>query len=572
MIIVAMLAAIVMSLQQAPPRDTRPPSNTTTGRIIGVVTTDDSQRRPLRRARVAINGPSLSTGWSVITDDDGGFEFAGLVPGRYTVDALKDGYVPVAFGAPRPRRPGRSVNVAEGQTVTLSLQLPRGAVITGTVIDVDGQPAPGIRVMVLSRRFAAGASGDYVYPAVGVPPISTTDDHGVYRVFGLPAGDYLVSARPNPGAVPISPGVSGVQVQMMTNGTLSSRRMLLTAVYHPGVTDISRAERVSVGAGEERSGIDVQLDYVPIAMVSGTMPSPPGYGPARVSLWRTDGTGGLTAAVAAYDQGRFQFASVPPGQYRITAVSMSSSQTDGGAAPPDTQFAVADVIVTGEDLNVPLSPRPSLSISGQVVFNSQASAPADLPPGLRINSLTAGMTPANGGFFLPTVTLDGTRFRMDGVVPGLYRALSGMQGLRAPIGTWWLTSLAAGGRELLDAPFDIEDNISDLVATFSDRASALSVTVRDAQGAPASDPWIIVFPVDRRFWFVGSRRIVAVKPNTRGAWTIRNLPPGDYRAVASLDVDQNEWFDPDTLQRLLPSAAAVTISGTDPRTLDLIIR
>jgi protocatechuate 3,4-dioxygenase beta subunit len=570
--IMAAFAAIVLSIQQAPPRDTRPPSTAATGRIIGVVTTDDTQPRPLRRARVAVNGPSLSTGWSVVTDDDGRFEFAGLAPGRYTVDALKDGYVPVSYGAPRPRRPGRSVNVAEGQTVTLSLRLPRGAVITGTVLDVDGQPAPGIHVMVLGRRFAGGAPADYVYPAAGEPAISNTDDHGVYRVYGLPAGSYIVSARPNPSLV--APGVSSAQVQMMTDGRVSSRRMLLTVVFHPGVTDVSRAERVSVRAGEERSGIDVQLEYVPIAMVSGTMPSPPGYGAARVGLWRAEGAGGpQTGPVVAYDEGRFQFASVPPGQYRITAVSMSSAQTDGGrgAAPPAAQIAVADVIVNGEDVDVPLSPRPALSISGQVVFDSQSSAPTDLPPGLHFN-LTGGMTPASGGWPLPPVTLDGMRFRMDGVVPGLYRALSSIQGVRAPVGPWWLTSLTGGGRELLDVPFDIEENISDAVATFSDQASTLRGTVRDEQGAPVADPWIIVFPVDRRFWFVGSRRVVAARPNAQGAWTIRNLPPGDYRVIASLDVDQNEWFDPDILQRLLPVALPFTIAGVETKTLDLILR
>lgn len=42
--------------------------------------------------------------------------------------------------------------------------------------------------------------------------------------------------------------------------------------------------------------------------------------------------------------------------------------------------------------------------------------------------------------------------------------------------------------------------------------------------------------------------------------------------IATVDLEQGEWFDPAVLQALLPSATAVTIAGVEKKPLDLIIR
>jgi uncharacterized protein (DUF2141 family) len=578
-VLAGLLASMIWMQQQAPPpRDTRPPAMMATGRITGVVTSDEAQPRPLRRARVTINGAAPSSGWSLVTGDDGRFSFDGLPPGSYTVGALKDGYVPMNYGATRSGRTGRAIAVAERQTMTVPLRLARGAVITGTVLDVDGQPAPGVRVMVMARRFVGSPASDVAYALAGTPGITTTDDHGVYRVFGLPAGEYVVSARPTTSGE-VAPGLAGIAVQMMSRGALSDRRMLLTQVYHPGMTDVARAARVNVRAGEERAGIDVQLQYVPLAAIRGSVSGAAGFSPATLTLWRLGDTGGFQSGpVARADgQGRFEFPSVAPGQYRLAARAIPESASGGGrgAAPADALFAVAEVTVDGDDLEVPLSLQPGLSIAGKVVLDAASGGSADILSQLKLNVPTF-LIPASGGWTMPPVVVEGTAFRIDGVMPGLYRSTPNLQGIRSPVGTWWLTSLAGGGRELLDAPLDLQQSIADAVATFSDHVSVVTGTVRDAQGPigadPASAPWVIAFPANRAFWFTGSRRIAYTKPNRQGVWTIRNLPPGDYRIVVTQDVDQNEWFDPAVLERLTASATPFTIAAADTKTIDLVLR
>lgn len=567
-----MIAILLIALvaQAAPQRDTRAlPAAAAAGSISGVITTDDSQPRPLRRAHVTLRGVALEVPRTVITGDDGSFAFAGLASGSYTLLAVKDGYVSMAYGGKRPGRPGTSVVVTD-RPVRAELRLPRGAVITGTVLDIDGQPAVGVAVSALYPRILGAGERQYVN-APGIMP-AFTDDRGAYRIYGLPAGEYIVSAQPS---VRQPAGGQAAEVRLMLRGGAVSRPMVLAQVLHPGVTDLSRASRLSLRAGEERGGIDLQLEYVPLATVSGTVASPAGWSPARVTLWRTDETTQPQSGpvASADEQGRFVFRAVRPGHYRVAARSTPlGGGGRGGTAAGEVHYGFADIAVSGEDVDgVALGLQPGLSISGQVVFESSRGVSPALPATLRLPA-PAFLNSASGGWPLPAVIVEGTRFRIDGIVPGGYRMMTIPQGVRAPIGSWWLTSIVAGGRELLDAPLNLQQSAEDAVVTFADRASEVAGSVRDAAGTAVTDAWVVVFPADRARWFPHSRRIAAVRLDREGRYSIRNLPPGDYRLAATADLQQNEWFDPAVLDALVPAATPLRIGGPEKLTTDVVIR
>ena len=58
--------ALTALLMQAPARDARPAPAAGTATVSGVVTSADTQARPLRRARVTISGGSLAQGRTAI--------------------------------------------------------------------------------------------------------------------------------------------------------------------------------------------------------------------------------------------------------------------------------------------------------------------------------------------------------------------------------------------------------------------------------------------------------------------------------------------------------------------------
>ena len=78
-----------------------------TASISGIVLTDDTEARPLRRVRVFLNSPDDEVARTTISDDAGRFAFDGLRAGRYTVGGTKEGYVTVNYGARRPGGPVR---------------------------------------------------------------------------------------------------------------------------------------------------------------------------------------------------------------------------------------------------------------------------------------------------------------------------------------------------------------------------------------------------------------------------------------------------------------------------------
>ena len=135
-----------------------------------------------------------------------------------------------------------------------------------------------------------------------------------------------------------------------------------------------------------------------------------------------------------------------------------------------------------------------------------------------------------------------------------------------------MKSIVLEGRELLDAPVDISHDSRDAVVTVSDQASVVAGAVKNASEDPIAGALVVIFSADRTFWFVNSRRVVGITTDARGRYTVRNLPPGDYRAVVAQDVEQWEWYDPDMLQRLLPAAVPFTIAGVEAKTLDLVVR
>lgn len=573
MVAVALTAVMAWGPQAQPPvRDARPSAAGGTATVRGVVVSADAQARPLRRARVTLNGPGLAMGRTAITADDGSFVFDRLPAGRFTLGGFKDGYVPMNYGATRPERPGAGVQVAEGQTARVSLRLPRGAAITGTIVDVDGLPAQGIGVRTFAYRYV-GSQGERRYLAVGAT-VSASDDRGVYRIYGLPAGEYVVAAQP----VNRQVGPGAAEVRTISRGTISDRGLILSQVFHPGATEVGRAARVTVGVGEERSGIDVQLQYVPLATISGIASAGPGWNPAFLTMARIDDVPGFDPprTARADTDGRFTIPGVPPGQYRLIARSTAASPlTTSGSpliVPPGNMLLGSlDVAVDGEDIgSLAVSLAPGLVVSGRLVFDGTRPAPP--LPSLRV-PVPLSTAIANFGSPFPPLVVEGGTFKAEGVAPGLYRPFGPqLQGVRTPIGAWWLKSLVVGGRDVLDAPLDLRQSVDDAVATFADQASEVSGTIKDAQGNPVTDQVLVVFSADRSMWFFNSRRVAGVRADAQGRYAIRNLPPGDYRIIVSADMDQGEWFDPTVLEKLLPAAGSITLTGVEKKTQDFMIR
>ena len=325
------------------PRDVegRTPAPTGTASIVGSVSVADSGQ-PARKVRVSLSGGEIR-GRTVTTDDQGRFSFTSLPAGRFMLSASKPGHVSVSYGQrkPGPGRSGTAIQLSDNQKFEVQLQIPRGGVITGIVLDERGEAIPGTSVRVM--RYAT-QSGQRTLQQAGT---GSTDDRGIYRVYGLQPGEYVVAATPRNTAmtdeVRMRTEVEAMRTAAQNMGetrAVEARQMLervqalqaeVTAasttdepttgyapVYYPGTTAPASASSVIVGVAEEKGGIDFQLQLVPIAQIEGVVVTASGPAAQNVQVtlvnlgFEVPGIGNSTARPDR--DGRFRISNVAPGQ------------------------------------------------------------------------------------------------------------------------------------------------------------------------------------------------------------------------------------------------------------------
>jgi hypothetical protein len=568
------------------PRDNRPRLGSGTAAVHGVVRGEGTDRAPLRRTKVTINSVEIEFARTVITGDDGAFQFAGLPAGRYTVMASKDGYLTTSAGARRFGRFG-TIELQAGGNARVDITMVRGAVITGRVQMSDGEPAAGISVQAL-RFDTSGPLDERRLAPAGIPAV-TTDDRGEYRVFGLAPGTYYLRAQPRfqmvPGAedglhVPTAAEIRAALAEVRVDATSARpgiperprpiataphaprRGVTLAPIYFPSTSIPGRAAAITLRPAEVRTSVDIDLEYVPLSTVEGFVAIPSGSGNVTLTISSAEKVaGGFSRTARSGQDGAFMFRGVPPGTYTITARLHSVFSSGGG--PLEPYWGTTDVVVSGEDLSgVSVSLQPGLTIQGQVIFEATSGIPSQLGriavPQIQAANLTFASV------MLPPVTFDGQSFALEGVIPGTYRFAAVARGVRSAIGRWWLKSFVVNGTEMLDQELEIKASTDSAVVTFSDRASELTGTAQYASGLAVRDEMVVVFSTDPRHWFHGSRRIAPTRPSEAGRYIVRNLPEGDYFVAVTGELTQSEWYDVEELKNLSREAMVVRI-GKDER-------
>jgi protocatechuate 3,4-dioxygenase beta subunit len=604
--------------QGQPPRDVNAPGAPLAvgkGSISGTVVVAGTGQ-PARRARVGLSGGAdVGGGRSTTTDDMGRFAFGALPEGRYNLSASKPGHISGSYGQRSPGRPGTPIQLADGQKLELQLQITRGGVITGTVLDEHAEAVPGTPVRAL--RYVM-QSGQRTLQSAGS---GQTDDRGVYRIYGLQPGEYIVYAAPRNTTQGVQAARQAELQQLIEQSAAVARLEAAQAqalqqriaqlranvpapdspdsndatsgyapVYYPGTTAPSSAAPVTLAPGEEKGSIDFQYQVVPIASVEGYVTSTASQPVSniQVSLVNTAfAVPGISPGSARPDaQGAFRIPNVPPGQYSLIARAtiggpggreggpagrgampggrgemLAGRGRAGAASGPDLVrlWATADVTVDGRNVsNVVLTLQPGMSVSGRIVFEGAAQQPADLTR-LRVNlapAVTPGAPAEVAIAAAGRVDAEG-RFSIASVVPGRYRLNASGAG-----SGWFLGSSTVDGQESLDFPLEVKPNqaINGAVVTFVDRQSELAGTIVNERAQPVPDYTLIVYPADQRYWTPQSRRIQSARPATDGRFSFRNLPAGEYRLVPVYDPEPGSWFDPAFLQQLETASVRVSIA------------
>jgi hypothetical protein len=132
-------SAALTQVAQAPVRDGAQAPQEGSASISGRIIANDQSAQPVKRAILLLSGGGLVIPRQSTTTDDGRFMFAGLPPGRFTLQAWRSGFVRDMYGNKRPGvGAGSAIVVADGAQVAITMKLARAGAISGTVL---GLPA-----------------------------------------------------------------------------------------------------------------------------------------------------------------------------------------------------------------------------------------------------------------------------------------------------------------------------------------------------------------------------------------------------------------------------------------------
>jgi protocatechuate 3,4-dioxygenase beta subunit len=240
-----LLNAVAASFAQAAPQEA-PQEAKGASVITGRVTSSDGDNQPLPGIGIALTPAApgrliRKPMASATTDADGFYRLANVPAGSYHLHIIAPSFTVAGTLMPRGLDERRVVNVEAGETIEhQDFALARGGVITGRVTDADGKPviAEHLRLVHANHDPRSGSS------SVGSAYGFETDDRGVYRMYGLPPGRYLVC-------------VGEEKESRAVRAALTGRNP--TRTCHPNATEEARAKIVEVSHGGEATGVDITL-------------------------------------------------------------------------------------------------------------------------------------------------------------------------------------------------------------------------------------------------------------------------------------------------------------------------
>jgi Carboxypeptidase regulatory-like domain len=517
--IVTIIAGLTSTLAQSQSDDSAR-DDSGKGTIKGRVVNESGQPLPNAVIRAYGYGGGAQEKYT-ITDNEGNFQLTGLASIAWIISASLPTYVLA------PRDP--DVNPVGYYRVgdSVRLEMKKGGVITGSVKRSNDEPLASMLVQAFMIRDFKGKP----------PPISlsvrsaVTDDRGIYRLYGLEPGTYVVCAGGGTG--------NGYAVDAYAGGAPTF------APASPRET----ATEISVSAGEEAANVDIRYREEPGHTVSGTAaisgPADPqrnvvvtmsssGLSPVTNSVYQTPGMPG------------FSFNGVADGDYELVAQSFW----------PGTDLMISETrrirVKDADVAGIELIAKPLGSISGSVVleeskapdcagkrrlllaetvisaWHNEKKVDATLPR--FVWSLGTPITPNEQGSFV-LHSLAAGEYRINVRPMARYWYLKSI--------AWPPTSKAMQVNQPLDAArnwttLKVGDHPSGLTITFAAGAASLQGRIETGEGQTLpSRLFVYLTPVEPDKAEDVLRYFVSLARED-GSFALSNVPPGRYWVIAKL--------------------------------------
>jgi 5-hydroxyisourate hydrolase-like protein (transthyretin family) len=528
----ALFFALILAAQDAPP----PAAANTVGRVEGKVL-NSVNGEPVRKVTVVLGTRKGAKGTSYVaqTDASGRFAIEAVEPGEYSLSAEHQGFIvkPAgASGAPLPL-----VKVESGQPVPeITIPLVPLGVITGRVMDQDGDPIRGAEVRLMQYGYVAGKRQLRNMNQV------SANEKGEFRMYGLHPGTFYLQASGR--SFQMSFGQPGDQIRGPRPPSANA------TTFYPSTTDAAHAVPVEVSAGALLSGIDIHLRREGAYAIRGKYPQDENrqvFGNYFVQLFSREGDRNSPFGTRGTNE-VFEIAGVPPGAYAIVGVRTGVDKRT---------YAYQPVDVVNEDVDVGLLTfLPGVDISGVIHIEGGTQRPPDLRVGLQQTG------PSMTGSSSAEVKPDGS-FVLRDVGPNVYQL-----NLGAVPGTY-LKSIKLGDHVLEDRRIDLTQGGGQLAVILASDIAQVEGSVKKADGEPAVRVRVTLVPEGDQFGRQDLSRFAF--SNEKGEYKIVNVPPGEYKIFAWEEVQAGAPQDPEFRKPFEKRGVALKIPPNGHASADLTV-
>jgi len=497
-------------------------------RIAGVLVSK-TDGHPLSRARVTIGDTKDSKNvQSMITAEDGKFEFKRLAKGKYALEAAKRGFITAAYDQ-HDQFSTAIVTGAGLDTEHLTMKIAPDAVITGRVLDEAGEPVRHATVLIYYDDHTEGVDQISVYHTV------QTDDQGVYEATPLRPGTYFVAANGRPWYAMHGQSQRGSATAAGVDRALD---VAYPVTYYADVTDTDSATPIPIRGGE-RVQVDIHLTPVPALTVRFHAPQESNgsedrnrFNVPQLEQQAFEGSTQVQAAdLVEISPGEWELAGIPAGRYNVR-IPGSGTLLDG-----------VDLNRNGEVIDTSKGEALS-SVSISVRMPEGVVRPKQLGVALRGKGRSIagfGVVDAKGNLDIPNVA------------PGRYRLVAFGSNNRYSIG-----HISAEGAEVdgetvtIGSAASVSLNVA-LVAGSGDVQGVVKMGGKGFAGA-----MVVLVPKNPE----GNRDLFRRdQSDLDGTFRMRGVIPGSYTIIAIENGWDLDWSQPEVISAYAKHGRTVEVGS-----------
>ena len=380
---------------------------------------------------------------------------------------------------------------ADVRRLQLELRLVPQAVISGQIVDTSGLPSVGLSVRLLRSTSPINRDNNPPFATLNAPEssLTSTNDKGQFRFFGLQAGEYYVQVVRAEGALP-------------------------RFVYYPGVLDHHRAISITARPGEEVRLPTITVEKPKLVPVRFYFSDPNRKAITKSLVYSpTDSLIEAVRSVVSVSGGlggpQEIVTSWVPGHYEVLLIFNSDRK--------ETFYARTSVDVGDQGIDQEIVLSPTYQVRGRFVDEGQGTP---IPTGQM------------GCFFVPESFSDGSQ-TFDGCTGQFSSGRYLLEFHDLPQDAY-IVGVTAADRDVLIEGIDVHSNV-DFDITLGRNGGVLSGTVKDKNDRAVGDASVILVPDGPSR--AARTRYKAVLTNFDGSFEMAGIAPGEYHVYCWQDFD-----------------------------------